>query len=52
MRDPYALSARTLSGRVRGRPAPVRDIRIFSRTGSNCGEPPRCPAVITTDIGF
>jgi hypothetical protein len=46
------LSARTRSGRVRGRPAPVRGTRIAFRTGSNCGESPRCPAVMTIDIGF
>lgn len=47
-----ALSDRTRSGRLRGLPSPSRGTRIASRTGSNCGESPRCPAVITTDKGF
>ena len=42
----------TLSGRVRGRPGPSRGTRIRSRTGWNCGESPRCPAVITSRHGL
>jgi len=51
-REPYALSARTLSGRLRGRPGPSRGTLIRSRTTWNCGESPRYPAVITSDIAF
>jgi hypothetical protein len=36
------LSARTLSGRVRGRPAPMRGMLMPSRTARNWGESPRC----------
>ncbi|BCB89294.1 hypothetical protein Psuf_066070 [Phytohabitans suffuscus] len=43
--DVYALSARTRSGRVRGRPRPSRATLIFSNTATNCGLSPRCPAV-------
>lgn len=46
------MSARTRSGRLRGRPTPIRGTRIASRTGLNCGESPRWQAVITTDSGF
>jgi hypothetical protein len=52
LREAYALSARTRSGRTRGRPGPMRGTRTFSSTGSNCGESPRCPAVTTIDMGF
>jgi hypothetical protein len=31
---------------------PSLGTRMASRTASNCGESPRCPAVITTDKGF
>lgn len=47
-----ALSARTRSGRLRGLPGPRRGTRMASRTGSNCGESPRWPAVLTTLSGF
>jgi hypothetical protein len=30
----------------------MRGTQIAFRTGSNCGESPRCPAVITIDMGF
>ncbi len=46
------MSARTRLGRVRGRPDPGRGTRTRPRTTSNCGESPRCPAVITIDMGF
>jgi hypothetical protein len=52
LREAYALSARARSGRTRGRPGPMRGTRTFSSTGSNCGESPRCPAVITVDRSF
>ncbi len=37
---------------VRTRPGPTRGTQMAFRTGSNCGESPRCPAVITIDMGF
>ncbi len=45
-------SRRTRSGRVWGRPPARRGTRMLSSTGRNCGESPRCPAVITSDSGF
>lgn len=51
-RESYALSARTRSGRLRGLPGPRRGTRMASSTGSNCGESPRWPAMITTLTGF
>jgi hypothetical protein len=51
-RDPYALSPRTRSGLVRGRPPCSRGTRIFSSTGMNCGLSPRWPAVTMTARGF
>jgi hypothetical protein len=46
------LSARTLSGLVRGRPGPVRGTRVPSKTGWNCGLSCRWPAVTSSDSGF
>ena len=46
------MSASTRSGRVRGRPGPVRGTRMRLSTAWNCGLSPRCPAVITTESGF
>jgi hypothetical protein len=43
--DVYALSARTRSDRVLGRPPPTRGTRMPCRTAMNCGLSPRCPAV-------
>lgn len=47
-----ALSARTRSGRVLGRPVTRRGTPIAARTGMNCGLSPRCPAVSTMARGF
>ena len=51
-RELQALSARTLSGRVRGRPAPMRGTLMPSRTAWNWGESPCCPAVTIRDSTF
>jgi hypothetical protein len=51
-RDPHALSARTLCGRVRGRPRARRGTRMASRIGCNCGLSCRWPAVTISDYGF
>jgi len=37
---------------VRGLPGPTRGTQIAVSTGSNCRESPRCPAVMTIDMGF
>ena len=50
-REPQALPASTRPGRVRRCPPPVRETRMRSSTARNCGESPRCPAVITIDSG-
>ena len=50
-REPHALPASTRPGRVRRCPPPVRETRMRSSTARNCGESPRCPAVITIDSG-
>jgi hypothetical protein len=47
----YALSASNLSGLVRGRPGPTREIRSRSMSGSNASESWRCPAVVTRASG-
>jgi hypothetical protein len=47
----YALSALMLSGRVRGRPGPMRGTRILSITGLNWVQSARWPAVMTIDRG-
>ncbi|WP_177244843.1 hypothetical protein [Streptomyces sp. yr375] len=52
-REPYALSARTLSGRARGRPGPVLGTRIRPTTTHDHLElwaSPRCPSVINSDV--
>lgn len=46
------MSPSTWSGRVRGRPRPGRGTRMPSNTGTNRGESPRWPAMITIDSGF
>ena len=50
-RDEYALSARTRTGRVRGRPGPTRGTAIASSSGANIGESPPWPGPRSTTRG-
>src|SRR5665647_3772442 len=49
--DVYALSARTRSGRVRGRPRPPVDTVMVSSTASKNDVSAACPAVRTSPSG-
>ncbi|WP_248580626.1 hypothetical protein [Nocardioides sp. InS609-2] len=49
--EEYALSASNSSGRVRGRPGPLRRTRSSSISSSKANESCRCPAVVSVTKG-